>query len=486
MLFFSRIMQFFGFEKIKEAVRLRVRLRRPKTPEPSNKVASVNDTPIEYLIADPTLPQLRKQVISPSFPPEPIVIKQYRGGGFERGTAEALSANCLVTISNTLDYMRRQTDRPFGKWSATKALNIIPRAGVDINAFYNRKSLQFFYASVKEGETIFTAESSDIVAHELGHAILDAYRPEMWNPAFLEVDSFHEAFADFTAMMHMLSYDEVLNYVIQETGGNLRQSNCVSRVAEQMGQVIFGLAGPAGGRDANALRDAINGFKYVDPATLPQKAPPDQLAGECHNFSRIFTGALYDILVMIYEDACSGGDTPVAALKHARDQICQYVLKAIQNCPVNAKFYESMATTILWADVVSNARRYHDRMWEIFFARNLVKSVVYAMADLSCDTDDRIVQLPGVRTIRISEEGVSALSAEHNPLYDVFVEAPCQKTYLFDDDKHFYDVISTDDEETVAAVQSMLDYLHATGSVGDSPDMPFRIQDGKLVRNFIK
>ena len=54
------------------------------------------------------------------------------------------------------------------------------------------------------------------------------------------------------------------------------------------------------------------------------------------------------------------------ALKEARDIVCRYLLKAIQNAPVTTKFYESMAKTLLWVDWNTPERKYHNKMWNIF------------------------------------------------------------------------------------------------------------------------
>src|SRR5690606_22891990 len=130
-------------------------------------------------------------------------------------------------------------------------------------------------------------------------------------------------------------------------GDNLRKSNVISRLAEDFGEVIFKLTGQKPINGTTALRDAVNNFKYVNPSSLPKEAPFDRLSSDCHSFGRIFTGALYDIFMMIYEDIRATGIPPVVAIKEARDIVTRYVLKAIQNAPLNVKFFNSLAKTIL-------------------------------------------------------------------------------------------------------------------------------------------
>ena len=57
-------------------------------------------------------------------------------------------------------------------------LIVVPHAGYGQNAYYDRqsKSLQFYYFD-KDGKTVYTCLSTDIVRHEFGHAVLDGVRP---------------------------------------------------------------------------------------------------------------------------------------------------------------------------------------------------------------------------------------------------------------------------------------------------------------------
>ena len=54
------------------------------------------------------------------------------------------------------------------------------------------------------GTTFFSGASTDVVAHEIGHGLLDAIRPDLWDAAFLEAGAFHEAFGDCIAILTAL------------------------------------------------------------------------------------------------------------------------------------------------------------------------------------------------------------------------------------------------------------------------------------------
>jgi hypothetical protein len=67
----------------------------------------------------------------------------------------------------------------FTRWQAGSTLSVIPDLDQDLNAFYNRSSLSFFHQKVG-AKTYFSGASTDVVAHEAGHAFLDAIRPDFW------------------------------------------------------------------------------------------------------------------------------------------------------------------------------------------------------------------------------------------------------------------------------------------------------------------
>ena len=478
MKFIDNIKSFFGFD-VMGASRVVIRQPGRKIPQPQQPIA---DTPIEYILNDPTTPNLILSVSVPTAPTTPkFAVNNYKGGGFPLGSYESQSANCFVTIAHTIEFLNKYTDKPIVNWAATNVLSIFPRAGVDLNAYYDRMHLKFFSFTHEKTGTIYTCDSSDIVSHELGHAILDSYRPDMWNAAFLESAAFHEAFGDFVAMMQSLSRDEISNYAISQTGGDFAKENVVSNLAEQMGKVIYTLSGgPVSGRNPNCLRCAINNFKYVNPGTLPDSAPDNQLAAECHSFARIFVGAFYDIFTMMYNDVKNTGVSDLEAIHQARDTILRYVMKAIQFAPLNANFFESMSRTILWADVTLGNWKYHDRIQQIFFGRNMLTPQVRMLSAPPCENEDGIVSIQSTINLKLGDHLIRAQS--ENPLYDVEVEIPHNQAHLYDNDKNLLDSIMVSDNESLSGAQDMITHLYNTKSVSDDQMTPFEIKEGKLVR----
>lgn len=481
MKFFDRIMSFFGLEKVMGASRVVFRRPSRHLPKPQN-TNPISDKPIEYILNDPTTPNLVLSVPVPARLAKPAFsVDSYRGGGFPPGSVESQAANCFVTITKTIEFLNKYTDKPLEKWASTSSIRVLPRAGKDLNAYYDRVNLKFFYMTNDKFGTIFTCDSADVVSHELGHAILDAYRPDMWSAAFLEVAAFHEAFGDFVAMMKLLSHDEICNHILSQTSGNLKQRNVVTNMAEQLGKAIFALT-PGSGRDPNCLRCAINNFKYVNPGTLPEDGPDNVLSAECHSFARILVGAFYDILVMLFLDGRSQGLTDLESLHQARDVLLRYMMKAIQHAPLNVNFYESISRTILWADVTLNNRKYHDRIQSIFFERNLLTPQVKMLSAPSCDNENGIVEIQSTKVLKLSDHLIRAQSESDNPLYDVDIEIPQNQAHLYDNDKNLFDSILVSDDESLSGAQDMISYLHKTNSVSDDPMTAFEVKDGRLVR----
>ena len=185
------------------------------------------------------------------------------------------------------------------KWQETRKLEVVLQAGSEVNAYYDRGQLSFHVATVTDHDSraqvrIGTGESPDIVAHELGHAVLDAIRPELWDATFTEVAAFHESFGDISALLCALAVDDIEAEFATLSGSSVFQSSRVSRLGEQMGWALRQQRPDLPDRDC--LRDAVNTFFYVSPETLPTTAPSASLSSEPHNFSRVFTAAFMRVL----------------------------------------------------------------------------------------------------------------------------------------------------------------------------------------------
>ena len=89
---------------------------------------------------------------------------------------------------------------PSGEWELGPVLPVLLDNGEDLNAFYDRQALNFFHGSSPDG-VVFSGASPDIVCHEMGHAILDSVKPQLFDVGSQEAAAFHESFGDMSAIL---------------------------------------------------------------------------------------------------------------------------------------------------------------------------------------------------------------------------------------------------------------------------------------------
>jgi hypothetical protein len=124
-------------------------------------------------------------------------------------------------------------------------LLVVPRAGRWANAFYQRAthSLQFFFFPNPDdpSDTVYTALSRDIVAHETGHAILDGIASHLYDALTPQGLAIHEAVADLTAALMALRSDKLKRAILYRTGGSIRDAGAFGSIAEEYGMVAHNL-----------------------------------------------------------------------------------------------------------------------------------------------------------------------------------------------------------------------------------------------------
>jgi hypothetical protein len=226
-------------------------------------------------------------------------------------------------------------------WEVGPILPVDLDFGVDLNAFYDRVGLKFFHG-VAAGRTVFSGESPDVVCHELGHALLDSFKPQLFDAASIEVAAFHESFGDMSALLSALQLPSVREGVLAETGGVLRRASRLSRLAEQLGSAIRQSAPSA--VEPDCLRNAVNSFFYRDPDTLPTTAPATSLSSEPHSFSRVFTGAFFEGLAGML---ATQDTTDEAALLQVSQDIGAILVQGIRAASVVPTFFSQVAASML-------------------------------------------------------------------------------------------------------------------------------------------
>lgn len=257
------------------------------------------------------------------------------------------------------------------RWSSVSTplpVNLV--AGNNLNARYTRFFGLQFYRSDVRNTPIFSGESPDIVRHELGHALLDALRPELFEATSAEVDGFHEAWGDMTAMLAALARPSYRDRVLAETNGRLRTNSRLSRLAEQLGWAIR--QGSPDSVDSDSLRNAANRFSYVPPGSLPSRAPMTVLASEPHSFARIFTGAFLDALAAM---AGVAGQPDAATLATVSQDMAQLLVDAVLTAPVTPTYYSQVAAAMVQAAAARKAGLYQSALRGAFVGRGILDLV---------------------------------------------------------------------------------------------------------------
>jgi hypothetical protein len=328
---------------------------------------------VKYYLNDPSMPNLTEMV--DFFPSSLFNVADYSGPNENWTTPAGLASNVTGTLMFAMNnFYNNYALNKISAWSKVKTLVIKPNAGQMPNAYYDRKGLSFFWFTGRNGEKIFTALSADVITHELGHAVLDFLRPDFWSVGAMEIWAFHEAFGDVFAFLASLHQESMINFMLNETKGNLFESSIVSKLAEQFGNGL-GMNG--------YLRNVDNDLAYVNPNTLAGVSTnPDALTKQPHNFSRVMSGALYRIFAEIYT---SKGKN-VAAVKLARDFVRDTLFRCMKLVPASPGFFIAFSKVFcdigrtINAELTEIARR-------VFVEKNMMPTTTKMNLD---ETSDKI------------------------------------------------------------------------------------------------
>jgi len=258
------------------------------------------------------------------------------------------------------------------RWQVGAVLAVNADAGVDLNAFYTRGGMEpaglYFFHQAVRGRVFNSGESPDIASHEMGHAILDAIQPDLFDTQTIEAAAFHEAFGDMCAILSALQVASFRDQVLDDTGGALNHSSRLSRLAEQLGAALRMLRPDLA--EPDCLRNASNSFFYRDPQTLPPNAPASQLSSEPHSFARVFTGGFLDALAGMFKLA---GAANSARLQRAAEDMARILVAGIAGAPVVPDYFSRVAASMIQAgDAAPFNGKYRDALKSAFVRRGLL------------------------------------------------------------------------------------------------------------------
>lgn len=254
------------------------------------------------------------------------------------------------------------------KWARAtpnpKRLRLLQNNGIDLNAFYDGQSLSFF-ASTSGSKTTFSGASTDVVAHEAGHAFLDAIRPDLWESNFTESNAFHESFGDCIAILTAL-FDKESRKALLAATPNLSAPNFVEATAEDLSDGVRRQLGP--NHPAAAPRQALNNFRWDIPSTFPSNGPPPVLTSEVHSFGRIFNGCFYDVIRNIFNGMPTRNE---AALLAAARTAGKLLIAGAKNAPDTPRFFQAVGRAMSLADQALNSGANREAIGAAFARHNI-------------------------------------------------------------------------------------------------------------------
>ncbi|MEV6268217.1 hypothetical protein AB0L64_13650 [Kribbella sp. NPDC051936] len=280
-------------------------------------------------------------------------------------------------------------------------LLVVPRAGEWENSFYERatRSLQFFWFTPTGKKPIYLALSRDIVAHECGHALLDAVVPSLYDCSTAQSLAIHEAFADLVAVLMALDSGALRTAVLKRSNNTLGGANAFSTIAEEFGRATPG----PGGIARTELRDLSNN------STLPE------LAGERpHVLSTVLSSIFYDTLRSIFtrqfdaevaKSAIGETDTTVSdraankALPSAQIIFRRLLLRGIDYLPPGELSFADVGRATFAADkaIYPDTPAIREQFAQYFVTRE----VVAAATELDCERPHSLdltpARLPEIR-----------------------------------------------------------------------------------------
>ena len=174
-----------------------------------------------------------------------------------------------------------------------RRLRLYPHALRTENAYYSpdKVALLFGYFPAKSraddatapGTMVFSCLSSDIIAHEMSHALLDGLHRRFQEASNPDVPAFHEAFADIVALFQHFAIHELVRFQIAKAGGKLDAAELLGGLAKQ-----FGEGTQRGGPLRDYLGSEVRKLDY-------------EKTKEVHARGAILVSAVYDAFLRIVE-----------------------------------------------------------------------------------------------------------------------------------------------------------------------------------------
>ncbi len=285
--------------------------------------------------------------------------------------------NALVFTNETLNLFEEYRGSDIAWATRSQQITVVPHKQEGRNAYYSRwgGGTAYFYSHSPGLDTVMkTANSTDVVSHETGHAMLDGLRPGYFGTHDLETGAFHEAFGDCAAMLMNMRLPVNHDKVMEASGGSLRNTNVISSLAEEFGAAVrFDNDDPSDDHKI-WLRTALNDFTYKDPSELPPgRGDDNNMGAQVHSFSRLFSGAFYDAVESVYmQSIYDDKQCPKEALTTTEKVLGPLLVRSIEGGSTSKARFKELALGMIAADKAQNDGKYSDGLKNVFLKRKII------------------------------------------------------------------------------------------------------------------
>lgn len=272
---------------------------------------------------------------------------------------------CREAALRAVTAWERITGNAIVSWHQHQRIEVLPQIeDDDTNAYYERGAVSFSALEI-DGKFFRMAVSTDVVAHEIGHAVLDAMRPELWDHHGTETAAFHESFGDCLAILTALQDLQTRRAVVKA----LARKNVIETWGENMAKGSKALDPD---HNASAPRRARNAFEWQLPTTLDDDGGPGELINECHSFGQIFTGCFYDAILGVFDLLTGPAEKK---LLRASKIVGALLAEAIENVPVVTRFFRAIGRGMVKADEGRHKGKHRAAIVGAFERHNVVLGV---------------------------------------------------------------------------------------------------------------
>lgn len=276
-------------------------------------------------------------------------------------------------------------------------LRIYPHALRTDNAYYSPDKVAllfgYFQANARPGDAtptgsmVFSCLSSDIIAHEMSHALLDGMHRRFQEASNLDVPAFHEAFADIVALFQHYSIPELVRFQIARARGVLDAAELLGSLAKQFGEGIQrggplrDYLGPeiaklnyATTTDVHARGSILVSAVYKAFLAIINYRTADLIRIATNGSGELPEGALHpDLVNRLTEETCT-------TAKH----VLRMCIRALDYCPAVDITFGEYLRALITADIdLFPTDKYHYRVafMEAFRARDLLPRDVRTVSE---------------------------------------------------------------------------------------------------------